>query len=73
MIKGLKFKGKIGAAFGSYGWSGEGVKIIEEWMKESGIKIVQDGKRVAYEPTADEILECEEFGRDFSIKLNTNE
>ena len=31
-LKGLKFQSKIGAAFGSYGWSGESVKIIEEHL-----------------------------------------
>ena len=33
-LRGLKFQNKIGAAFGTYGWSGESVKIIEEHLKQ---------------------------------------
>lgn len=69
MIKGLKFKGKYGAAFGSYGWSGESVSIIQEWLKESGFEIVQDGKRIVYDPTSDELLECQAFGRAFGASI----
>ena len=32
-VKGISLKGKIGAAFGSYGWSGEAPKLILEIMK----------------------------------------
>ena len=33
MLQGLGFKNKKAAAFGSYGWSGESVKILEEKLK----------------------------------------
>src|SRR4030066_1446876 len=32
-VKGISLKGKVGAAFGSYGWSGEAPKLIMEIMK----------------------------------------
>ena len=38
MIKGLEFKGKKAAAFGSYGWSGESVKIITEELNKAGFE-----------------------------------
>lgn len=69
MIKGLKFKEKVAAAFGSYGWSGEAVKIIEGWLKEAGFEIVQEGKKIVYDPSIDEIHECQEFGRRFGEKI----
>lgn len=69
MIKGLKFKDKVAAAFGSYGWSGEGVKIIEGWLKESGFAIIQDGTRVNWDPTGEELQECVAFGEAFADKL----
>ena len=50
MINWLKFKNKIGAAFGSYGWSGESVKIIETRLKEAGIEIAW-GIRAQYNPS----------------------
>jgi flavorubredoxin len=42
-IKGLKFKNKKAAAFGSYGWSGEAVKIISERLGDSGFHVVDEG------------------------------
>lgn len=43
MIKGLKLKNKKAVAFGSYGWSGEAVKLLNEELKNSGfIMIMMD-------------------------------
>lgn len=69
IIKGLKFKGKIGAAFGSYGWSGESVKIIETKLKEAGIEIMAEGIKAQYNPTTEEIKACEAFGEAFAEKV----
>ncbi len=69
IIKGLKFKGKIGAAFGSYGWSGESVKIIETKLKEAGIEIMAEGIKAQYNPTTEEIKACEVFGEAFAEKV----
>jgi len=65
-IKGLKFKNKIGAAFGSYGWSGEAVKIIEEHLTASGIAIVRNGIRFKWQPRPEELDACREFGREIA-------
>ncbi|MBO6244306.1 MAG: flavodoxin domain-containing protein, partial [Clostridia bacterium] len=43
MIKGMKLKNKKAAAFGSYGWSGEAVKQITEYLKISGLDVVNEG------------------------------
>jgi flavorubredoxin len=68
-IKGLKLKNKIGAAFGSYGWSGESVKIIEAKLKEAGIETVVDGIKMQYTPSPDEINACVSFGEAFAKKV----
>jgi len=65
-IKGLKFKNKIGAAFGSYGWSGEAVKMIEEHLIASGIPIVRDGIKFKWQPLPEELDACREFGREIA-------
>ncbi|NTV53271.1 MAG: MBL fold metallo-hydrolase, partial [Candidatus Firestonebacteria bacterium] len=44
-LKGLKFKNKIGAAFGSYGWSGESVKLLEEILSAAKIPVAAPGVR----------------------------
>ena len=65
-IKGLKFKNKIGAAFGSYGWSGEAVKIVEEHLAASGIGIIRDGIKFKWQPRPEELDACREFGREIA-------
>lgn len=72
MIKGLKFKDKVAAAFGSYGWSGEAAKIIEEWLKESGFNIIQESKKVIWDPTEEELSQCIAFGEAFAEKIKAS-
>ncbi len=68
-LKGLKFKNKVGAAFGSYGWSGENVKLIEENLEKARIKILQEGIKFKWQPTEEELGKCMEFGRSFAVKI----
>lgn len=52
LMKGLKFKNKKAAAFGCYGWSGEGTKFILESMKNAGFELIdEEGLRNAWNPT----------------------
>jgi anaerobic nitric oxide reductase flavorubredoxin len=69
MIKGIGFKDKGGAAFGSYGWSGESIQIIEEKLRDAKIEIVQDGLKVLWNPDKDAMEECREFGKNFAKNL----
>ncbi len=62
-MKGLRPAGKVGAAFGSYGWSGEAVKILSEAMREMNINLVSDGVRVKYSPRKEDLDRCFELGR----------
>ena len=62
-MKGLRPVGKVGAAFGSYGWSGEAVKLISEAMREMNIKLVNEGVRVKYSPKKEDLDRCVELGR----------
>jgi flavorubredoxin len=63
-IKGLKFKNKIGAAFGSYGWSGEGVKLLEQHLQACKIPPAAPGVMAKWQPTADDLEKCKALGRD---------
>ena len=65
MIKGLKFKNKKAASFGSYGWSGEAAKLIKEFLEESKFAIVNDGIRVNWAPDQETIEQLREYGRKF--------
>lgn len=68
-IKGLKFKNKKAGAFGSYGWSGEAVKIILERLGASGFEIIDQGLRLSWKPDAENKLACRAYGRDFIQSL----
>ena len=68
-IKGHKFKGKLGAAFGSYGWSGEAPKNISAALETAGLKIVQEPLAIRYRPSEKEFAKCRAFGENIAIAI----
>ena len=62
-MKGLRPLNKIGAAFGSYGWSGEAVKMINKEFEVMKFDVVDPGMRVQYIPDKEALEACYEFGR----------
>ena len=64
MIKGMKLKNKKAVAFGSFGWSGEAVKQITEYLKASGFEVVNDGIRCMWTPDKEVEKELIEFGEN---------
>jgi flavorubredoxin len=59
----IDLKGKLGAAFGSYGWTGEAVKMIEDRLRGLKLRVPVAGLRVKLIPTDEELEECRDFGR----------
>jgi len=68
-LKGLKPINKIGAAFGSYGWSGEAVKSINEALADMKIKVIDPGLKALYVPDEKGIQACYELGRKIAEAL----
>jgi flavodoxin I len=64
-----KIKAKIGAAFGSYGWSGEAPVMIAEKMRELGINVIDPVLRIQYQPTDKDLEECKRLGKDIAVKV----
>jgi len=62
-ITNLKPRNKIGAAFGSYGWSGEGVAKLEAALRAAGIDLAGEGVRAKYRPTEEDLARCFTLGR----------
>lgn len=62
-LKGLRPKNKIGAAFGSYGWSGEAVKHINEALESMGVELIDPGLKIKHVPNHDSLKPCVELGR----------
>lgn len=61
----LVHKEKCAAAFGSYGWSGEAVPNILRRLKEIRLHLYEKGLKVNFKPSAEELLQCKDFGKEF--------
>ena len=68
-MKGLKPKNKIAGAFGSYGWSGESVKFIQQELESMKFDVMEPGIRIQYAPDPEGIKSCTEFGKQIGQKL----
>ena len=64
MIKGMKLKNKKAVAFGSYGWSGEAVKQISDYLRNSGFDVINDGFKCLWTPDEKVEKELEKFGEE---------
>lgn len=60
--------GKLASAFGSYGWSGEGVPHIIERLKQLRMRVV-DGLRIRFKPSENNLLDAYEYGYNFGCLL----
>ncbi|MCK5134065.1 MAG: FprA family A-type flavoprotein [Candidatus Sabulitectum sp.] len=61
-LKGLKPRNLIGGVFGSYGWSGEAVKDVEQYLADMKIPLAAPSLRVTYVPGDDDLLKARELG-----------
>jgi NADH oxidase (H2O-forming) len=62
LLSGVALKGKVAAVFGSYGWSGEAVKLVEERLKGLKFAIAVPGLFFRFKPTPEDRQACLEFG-----------
>ena len=62
-LRGLRFKNKIGAAFGSYGWSGECVRLIDEHLEKCKIPLAAPHLLAKWQPNAEDLEKCRAMGR----------
>ena len=69
-MKGLKPLNKIGAAFGSYGWSGEAVKIITQELEQMKFDIIDPGLKIQYVPDRQGLESCYAYGRKIGKAVN---
>jgi flavorubredoxin len=68
-LKGLRPRNLVGAAFGSYGWSGEGVPQINAILKEMKVELVSDGLSVQFVPDEKDLDECRKLGKSVARRL----
>jgi flavorubredoxin len=65
----INLKSKLGGVFGSYGWTGEGVKMVEDRLRGLKLRVPIPGIRIKLIPTEEEIEICREFGQNLALDL----
>lgn len=73
LISSVAPKNRLGAAFGSFGWSGEAVKMVEERLKGLKYKIAAPGLCFRFTPTQEDIETCREFGQTVAAAVVSGE
>jgi flavorubredoxin len=67
----LEKRGKTGGAFGSYGWSGEAVDMINHRLKSLSFKVPpMESMKIKLIPTKEELNQCYNYGVEFGEILN---
>ncbi|MGE0071812.1 MAG: FprA family A-type flavoprotein [Thiomonas sp.] len=65
----ISVKGKVAGAFGSYGWSGEAVRMIEDRLRGLKMRVPVGGMRIKLIPSEEELENCRNYGRDIASFL----
>lgn len=60
----INVRGKLAGAFGSFGWSGEAVRMLEDRLRGLKMRVPLDGLRIKLIPSAEELEQCLQFGRE---------
>ena len=68
-MKGLKPLNKLGAAFGSYGWSGEAAKLVTKELEQMKFDIIDPGVRIQYVPDDKSLDACRELAKKIAEAL----
>lgn len=68
-LKGLKPRNLIGAAFGSYGWSGEAVGQVEDVLRGMKVDLIGESIKVKYVPDDEALAQCYSQGMLVAEKL----
>lgn len=62
-------KSQLAGVFGSFGWSGEAIDLLENKLKDAGYSLAFEPVRVKFKPTQVTLKYCEELGTDFAQAL----
>jgi hypothetical protein len=64
-----QLKSRLLGIFGSYGWSGGGVKGIAEFAKKVDWEIVEPIVEARFSPNIDDLNQCEKLARNLAQRL----
>ncbi len=65
----IKVKGKLGGAFGSYGWSGEAIEMIDRRLKDLRFRVPLEPVKVALTPSEEDLEASRTFGQELAKLL----
>jgi flavorubredoxin len=65
----IRDKGKLAAAFGSYGWSGEGARLINSNLSNLKFRLFDEGLMVKFTPHKETLEKCVAYGKAFGAKM----
>ncbi len=68
-INPIRDKGKLGGAYGSYGWSGESPRIILENLRLLKLKIFEDPAQFKFAPAGEKAELLKDFGRRYAVRF----
>ena len=68
-LRQVPLKGKLGASFGSYGWSGEAPALIRSSLVAQGLLVPWVGVRAKRAPDAQALENCRELGESVARRL----
>lgn len=68
-LKGLRPRGRMGIAFGSYGWSGESIGDMRKVMDEMKWDVPMDCFKFQYRPTEEDLAKTKETGKQLAEKI----
>lgn len=69
LINPIRDRNKLAAAFGSYGWSGEGARIMTSALANLKLKVIDDGLMVKFTPHHEVLDTCVDYGKTFGIRM----
>jgi flavorubredoxin len=69
VINPIRDKNKLVASFGSYGWSGEAVKLIDDHLRNLKLNVAMEGMATKFNPNKDQTKELETFGENYGRKF----
>ncbi len=68
-LRGLRFTGKIAAAFGSHGWAGGAVPELEEGLRQAGFDVMEANLAIKWAPDAEDLTRAYTFGQTFAQEV----
>jgi flavorubredoxin len=66
----IEKKGKFGGCFGSYGWSGEAIEMMQSRLKSLKFRVPLEPKKIKLIPTKQELFDSYNFGVEFGEIVN---